>query len=129
MRIAVSYDHSAVAANEMLGVRADVEWLGEGTAGTVIVDLGLPPGFAPVTDDLDTLVASGQIDRYELTGRQILLYVTNVSGGQVYTFEYRLQARYPSTVQVPSSQVYDYYAPDQRASDPPQRITVTLGTP
>ena len=74
-------------------------------------------------------MTSGTIDRYELTGHQVLLYVTNMAAGKVYTFEYRLQARYPLTVQAPASRVYDYYAPDQQASVPPQRIRVTLGTP
>ena len=129
MRIAVSYDRSKLAVDEMVGVRANVELLGDQTAGTVIVDLGLPPGFTPVTGDLDKLVTSGQIDRYELTGRQVLLYVTGMAAGQVHTFEYRMQARYPAVVQAPGSQVYDYYTPDQRASAPPQRVTVTLGTP
>lgn len=128
-RISVSYDRSNLAVEETVGVRADVELLGDESAGTAIVDLGLPPGFTPVTDDLDKLVTSGQIDRYELTGRQVLLYVTGITAGQVRTFEYRLQAHYPADVQAPGSQVYDYYAPEQRASAPPQRITVTLGTP
>ena len=128
-RISVNYDRSELAVGETVGVRADVELLGDNAAGTVIVDIGLPPGFTPVTDDLDKLVASGAIDRYELTGHQVLLYVTNMAGGNTYTFEYRLQARYPLTVQAPASQVYDYYAPEQGASVPPQRITVTLGTP
>jgi uncharacterized protein YfaS (alpha-2-macroglobulin family) len=128
-RISVSYDRSELAVGETAGVRADVELLGDNAAGTVIVDVGLPPGFTPVTDDLDMLVASGTIDRYELTGHQVLLYVTNMAAGKVYTFEYRLQARYPLTVQAPASYVYDYYAPEQGASVPPQRITVTLGTP
>ena len=112
-----------------MGVRADVELLGDKAAGTVIVDLGLPPGFTPLADDLDMLVTSGRVDRYELTGNQVLLYVTNMAAGQVYTFEYRLQARYPLAVQAPASRVYDYYAPDQQTSAPPQRIKVTLGTP
>ena len=128
-RISVSYDRTSLAVDEMVGVRADVELLDGNGAGTVIVDLGLPPGFVPVTADLDQLMTSGQIDRYELTGRQVLLYVTGMTAGQVHTFEYRLQARYGAVVQVPGSQVYDYYAPDQGASTPPQRITVILGTP
>ena len=128
-RISISYDRSELAVGETVGVRADVELLGDNAAGTVIVDVGLPPGFTPITDDLDKLVTSGSIDRYELTGHQVLLYVTNMAGGKVYTFEYRLQARYPLTVQAPASRVYDYYAPDQGASVAPQRITVTLGTP
>ncbi len=129
LRISVSYDRSELAVDEMVGVRANLELLGDHTAGTVIVDLGLPPGFTPVTGDLDKLVTSGQIDRYELTGRQMLLYVTGMANEQVHTFEYRLQAHYPAVVQTPGSQVYDYYTPERRASAPPQRVTVTLRTP
>lgn len=129
MRINVTYDRTELEVNDLLGVRAEIELLTRGAAGTVIVQLGLPPGFTPVTEDLDALVEAGQIERYELAGQQIILYLTNVRGGQVYSFPYRLQARYPLSAQTTASQVYDYYAPDQRASEPPQRITVTLGTP
>ena len=129
MRIDVTYDRTELEVNDLLGVRAEVELLTPGEAGTVIVDLGIPPGFAPVMDDLQALVAAGQVERYELTGRQIILYLRDVRSGEVYSFNYRLQARYPVQAQTMPSQVYDYYAPDQRAAEPPQRITVTLGTP
>jgi hypothetical protein len=129
MRIDVTYDRTELEVNDLLGVRAEVELLTPGEAGTVIVDLGIPPGFVPVTEDLQALVDSGQVQRYELTGRQIILYLTNVRSGEVYSFNYRLLARYPLQAQTAPSQVYDYYTPDQRASEPPQRITVTLGTP
>jgi uncharacterized protein YfaS (alpha-2-macroglobulin family) len=95
----------------------------------LIVDLGVPPGFTPLTADLDALAANGQIERYELTGRQIILYLTNVPSGQVYDFTYRLQARFPIRAQTPNSTVYDYYTPEQQATEAPQRIVVTLGTP
>jgi len=129
LRVRVAYDRTELSVNDMVNVRATAELLAPGTAGTVIVDLGIPPGFAPVTADLDALVDAGTIDRYELTGRQIILYLTNVQSGQVYTFDYRLQARFPVRAQTPSSQAYDYYAPDQNDTEPPQRIIVTLGTP
>jgi hypothetical protein len=82
-----------------------------------------------VTEDLDALVEQGVIDRYELTGRQILVYLTNVPSGQVYTLNYRLLARFPIRAQTPSSQAYDYYTPDNQDTDAPQRIVVKLGTP
>ena len=129
LRVAVTYDRTELPVNEMVNVQAEVELLAQGTAGTVLVDLGIPPGFSPVTADLDALVDEGQVDRYELTGRQIILYLTNVKSGDVQTFDYRLQAKFPIRAQTPSSQAYDYYAPDQRVTDAPQRIVVTLGTP
>ena len=129
MRVSVTYDRTELAVNDTVQAQAEVELLAPGRAGTVVVDLGIPPGFAPVTADLDALVEAGQIERYELTGRQIILYLTDVENGRLYTLPYRLQAKYPIRAQTPASQVYDYYAPDQRATDVPQRIVVTLGTP
>jgi uncharacterized protein YfaS (alpha-2-macroglobulin family) len=129
MRVAVSYDRSELKVNETVQALATVELLAPGMAGTVLVDLGIPPGFAPVTADLDALAVEGAIDRYELTGRQIILYLTNVRSGETLSFAYRLQAKYPIRAQTPASQVFDYYAPDQGSIEPPQRITVTLGTP
>jgi hypothetical protein len=129
MRIDVAYDRTELQVNDVVNVRAEVELLEAGVAGTVLVDLGVPPGFSPLTEDLDTLVAQGTIDRYELTGRQILVYLTDVSSGQVITLNYQLLARFPIQAQTPSSQAYDYYTPDKRDTDAPQRIIVKLGTP
>jgi hypothetical protein len=129
MRVAVTYDRTELQVNETVQAVATVELLTRGMAGTVLVDVGIPPGFAPVTADLEALVKEGAIDRYELTGRQIILYLTNVRSGEVHTFAYRLQAKYPIRAQTPASQVFDYYAPEQRSIEPPQRMIVTLGTP
>jgi hypothetical protein len=129
LRLAVSYDRNELLVGEMLGVSAAVQLQGGATAATLIVELGLPPGFAPMTGDLDTLVAEEQIERYELTGRSIVLYLTDVAGGVVYHFDYRLQARLPLAAQSIGSQAYDYYAPEQRVSVGPARVTVALGTP
>ncbi len=129
MRVDVAYDRTELALNDTVNVEAEVELLAAGTAGTVLVDVGVPPGFSVRTDDLDALVEQDVIERYELTGRQIIFYLTNVSSGQVYTLPYRLQARYPLRAQTPASQAYDYYTPERRDVQPPQRITVTLGAP
>lgn len=129
MRVDVAYDRTELAVNDTVKVTAEVELLVPGQAGMVLVDLGVPPGFSPVSEDLDRLVESGAIDRYELTGRQILLYLTDVPEGKVYRFQYRLRARFPIKAQTGSSRAYDYYTPNRQDTQPPQRITVTLGTP
>jgi hypothetical protein len=129
VRIDVAYDRTTLQVNDVVNVTAEVELLAPGVAGTLLVDLGLPPGFRPLTEDLDGLVAQGLIARYELTGRQILVYMTNVPSGQVYRLPYRLQARFPIRAQTPSSQAYDYYTPEKQDTSTPQRIVVELGTP
>lgn len=129
VQIDVTYDRTELQVNDIVNVTAAVQLLAPGVAGTLLVDLGLPPGFSPLTEDLDALVAQGVIARYELTGRQILIYMTDVPSGQRYTLPYRLQARFPIQAQTPSSQAYDYYTPDQQDTATPQRIIVKLGTP
>ena len=129
VRIDVAYDRTTLQVNDVVNVTAEVELLAPGVAGTLLVDLGLPPGFRPLTEDLDGLVAQGLIARYELTGRQILVYMTNVPSGQLYRLPYRLQARFPIRAQTPSSQAYDYYTPEKQDTATPQRIVVELGTP
>jgi hypothetical protein len=129
MRLDVAYDRTELRVNDTVGVTATVELLAEGTAGTVVVDVGIPPGFTPLTADLDMLVEQGTVDRYELTGRQIIFYMTNVVSGRRYTLPYRLQARFPIRAQTMPSTAYDYYTPSTGDDAPPQRITVTLGTP
>ena len=127
--IDVTYDRHEMQLNDTVGVTARVEVATPGTVGTLLVDLGVPPGFTPLTSDLDALVAAKTVDRYEVTGRQIIFYLTNVARGEVRELHYRLLARYPIRGQTPPSTAYDYYAPDQSATEPPQRVTVTLGTP
>lgn len=129
VRIDVSYDKTELAVNDVVQVTAEVEVLAEGMVGTLLVDLGVPPGFSPQTDDLDALVEAGMISRYELTGRQIIFYLTDVPSGVVTTLTYGLQARFPIRAQAPQSTVYNYYAPEQQDTVAPKRIVVTLGTP
>jgi hypothetical protein len=86
------------------------------------------------TEDLDALVARfkdtppdyafAKIERYELTGRQVLVYVTNLSEGKPLEFSFRLRARFPLRRAKPGSNAYDYYNPDIAGDAPPQRIVV-----
>ncbi|MBW7884547.1 MAG: hypothetical protein H3C34_18290 [Caldilineaceae bacterium] len=129
MRVEVIYDRTELAVNESVTAMAEVELLDSNGAGTLLVSLGIPPGFTPVTEDLDALVAGRQVERYEVSERAIILYLTNVDAGEVLRFTYRLQARIPVQVQTPASEAYDYYTPERRATDEPQRINVRLNTP
>ncbi|HQK15779.1 MAG TPA: hypothetical protein PLJ78_17765, partial [Anaerolineae bacterium] len=134
--INVTYDRAELAVNDTVGVNVVVT-LNEGTAQSAIVDLGLPPGFSVETEDLARLVARYQdtpddyafakIERYELTGRQIILYVSDLTAGQPLEFSYRLRAKFPLKAQTPASTAYDYYNPGVAGEKSPQTLTVTGG--
>ncbi len=126
IEIRVTYDRTELEVNETVTQRVRVT-LREGRAQWVIVDLGVPPGFAVLTEDLDELVqrtADGptQVKRYEWTGRQVILYLENLSG--TVELEYRLRARFPMRAWSPAATVYDYYNPTLRAVQPPVQVVV-----
>jgi len=133
--IDVAYDRTELAVNDTVGVDVTVSLSEpEGVAEQAIIDLGLPPGFTVETEDLARLVdrfrdlpddyPHAQIKRFELTGRQIILYVKNLNGTEPLTISYRLRAKFPLVAQTRASQAYDYYNPDASADAAPQLLTV-----
>jgi hypothetical protein len=131
----VAYDRSELAVGET--VRVDVRFAPADPAATIasaMVEVGLPPGFSVVTEDLDALVSQGQsltsdsplpvIERYELAGRKLLVYVRNVSAEYPLTFSFRERARFPLRAQTAFSTGYDYYNPDLSAEQAPVVLEV-----
>lgn len=123
MHIEVEYDRTELQVNDRVRATATMR-LGEGEARMAVVDLGVPPGFAVLTDGLDAAVKNGKLSRYELTGRQIILYLEDVRGGEAITLEYGLQAKFPLRAQAPHSSTYDYYNPNLQGEAPPVRFVV-----
>jgi uncharacterized protein YfaS (alpha-2-macroglobulin family) len=135
LSIEVDYDRTELAVDDTVEVAVTVQ-LNEpgGRAEQALIDLGLPPGFQVQQGDLAALVARDNdvpedydlptIERFELTGRQILIYVRNLSGAQPLTFRYHLQAKFPLAVQTPASSAYDYYNPDIAGDYSPIQLVV-----
>lgn len=127
MEITVKYDRTQLEVNEILTAEATVEWKGPGIAKMVIVDLGIPPGFEVMAEDLAKLVEAGVIQKFNLTGRQIICYLEQVASGSPVTIKYRLKAKYPIRAQSGVSTAYVYYNPEVRASAQP--VTLQVGKP
>ncbi len=140
--IDVKYDRTNIAVNDTVAVNVTVSLNQAGArADSALIDLGVPPGFTVNAEDLDALVAYASVgahdkdvptdfagptlQRYELTGRQVLVYLNNLSNGQPYHFSYRLAAKFPLVAQTPASTAYDYYNPDVIGEAVPQMLTVT----
>jgi uncharacterized protein YfaS (alpha-2-macroglobulin family) len=96
-----------------------------GVVKMALVDLGVPPGFTVLTEDLSVLVEQGVIARYELTGRQIIIYLEDFSSERPLRFSYRLRARFPMRAQTPPSSAYDYYNPADLTLRAPLEVTVS----
>jgi hypothetical protein len=122
--IDVAYDRTALAVNDEVTVDVDVRLNQAGVVKMALIDLGVPPGFNVVTEDLGQLVEMGVIARYELTGRQIIVYLEDFSSEAPLSLSYRLQARFPMRAQTPPSSAYDYYNPSDVTVRAPLEVTV-----
>ncbi len=133
--IDVAYDRTELSINDKVEVAVDIR-LNQpgGVAESALIDLGIPPGFSVETGDLSALVAHYDdvledyafptIERYELTGRQVLVYISNLSAENPLSFSYHLRADYPISAQTPASNVYDYYNPEVSGVSVPQQLVV-----
>jgi uncharacterized protein YfaS (alpha-2-macroglobulin family) len=133
VQIDVAYDRTELTVDDTVQVNVQVA-LNQGTAESALIDLGVPPGFTVLSDDLSALVsrfddvpadyAYPTIERYDLTGRQILVYVSNLSAGNPLSFSFRLQAKYPLVAHTPASNAYDYYNPGVSGESAPMLLVV-----
>jgi len=123
--IDLDYDRTALAVNDEVTVDVGVKLNREGVVKMALIDLGVPPGFTVLTEDLSRLVEQGTIARYELTGRQIIIYLEDLASESPLAFSYRLRARFPMRAQTPPSSAYDYYNPTDMAVRAPLEVTVS----
>jgi len=124
MSIDVAYDTTTLKANDILTAKVTVRYNRPGVARMTIVDLGIPPGFEVQTAAFDKLKTAGVIQRYALTGRQVILYFETIPSGQPVVFDYQLRAKFPVKVKTPASVVYQYYEPELRDEAEPVELRV-----
>jgi hypothetical protein len=72
IEIDVNDDRTELKVNDTVRATATIR-LHDGEARMAVVDLGVPPGFNVLTEELDAAVKNGKLSQYELTGRQIIL--------------------------------------------------------
>jgi hypothetical protein len=110
--INVSYDRTKVKENDRIKVNVKITNLSKRVLNMVVVDLGIPPGFSVITDNLDNLKKSGFIKNYELTYNQIIVYFDKIE--KDIEFSYEIRANYPLKVNTGNYKVYEYYNPSNK---------------
>jgi uncharacterized protein YfaS (alpha-2-macroglobulin family) len=96
----------------------------------VMVDLGIPPGFDLLTEDLQSYQektagsASGRLEKFSLTAMQAILYFNSFAPDSTVTLRYRLRAKYPIRAHTFQSRVYEYYDPAVSATAKPIQLEV-----
>jgi hypothetical protein len=79
----------------------------------VMIDLGIPPGFDLLSEDLQSFQEkhsgdrSGGLEKFSLTRSQAILYFNALSPRRTVTLKYRLRAKYPIRARAFQSRVYE----------------------
>jgi uncharacterized protein YfaS (alpha-2-macroglobulin family) len=113
LSISIQYDRERLRVDETVTAVARVVNNMQQAAPMVILDLPIPGGFALEAGELDELVGSQRIARYQITARQAIVYFRQLDPGQSLELRYRLRATMPVKVAVPAAQAYEYYDPSR----------------
>jgi len=123
LSIDIDYDKTTLSQDDIVTCYVKVKNNISASANMVIVDLGIPPGFSVETGDLKALVGK-KIKKYNLTSRQVILYIERLDAGHPLEFSYRLKAKFPLKAKTPTSKVYKYYEPEVETLAEPVEIEV-----
>jgi uncharacterized protein YfaS (alpha-2-macroglobulin family) len=135
LSIHVAYDRTQLAANDIATATATIRNNTGKTANMVMVDLGIPPGFDLLSEDLQSYQEksaaspAGRLEKFSQTATQAILYFDSLGPNQTVTLTFRLHAKYPIHAHTFESRVYEYYAPDIHATAAPAQFDVTAATP
>jgi hypothetical protein len=124
LTIRVSYDRTRLSKDDTVRASVKMRYNGKSPTFMVIVDLGIPGGFAVENDSFEKMAAEKKIDKFQVTARQAILYFGKLEPGQEIEFSYDLRARYPIRVKTPVSEAYEYYSPDRRGMARPTELEV-----
>jgi len=126
LSIDVEYDKTTLEVDDIASATVTVtNNTPDSMAKMVILDIGLPPGFDLLDDDLRAAVEAGVLQKFEKTERQIIVYVEQISYGEPLVITYQIQARFPIKGSSGESEAHPYYDPDNSTQDEPTEFEVT----
>ncbi|MGA3371000.1 MAG: MG2 domain-containing protein [Terracidiphilus sp.] len=130
LSIDVAYDRTRLAQYDIATAKVTIRNNLTKTANMVMVDLGIPPGFDLLSEDLQSFQEktagqkSGRLEKFSLTATQAILYFNALSPAQTVSMSYRLRAKYPIHARTFQSRVYEYYDPEVNSTARPEQMEV-----
>jgi len=131
LAIEMKYDRTRLSQDEIVTGTAKIRNNLDKTAKMVMVDLGIPPGFELLSEDLQKMVEksagekSGRLEKFSMTATQAILYFDSIAPRDSFEVRYRLRAKYPIHAQGFASRVYEYYDPNVNATAKPVHFEVS----
>jgi uncharacterized protein YfaS (alpha-2-macroglobulin family) len=130
LSIDVAYDRTHLAQDDIATATATVKNNLPKSANMVMVDLGIPPGFDLLSEDLQSYQEKtagrkgGRLEKFSLTATQAILYFDSVPAGDTVRIPFRLRAKYPIRAKTFQSRVYEYYDPEVSSLMRPVQLEV-----
>ncbi len=130
LSIDIAYDRTQLAQDDIAAASATIKNNLTKTANMVMVDLGIPPGFDLLSEDLQDYqeksagLKSGHLSKFSLTATQAILYFDSLAPGDTVTVKFRLRAKYPIRARTFKSRVYEYYDPEVSSIARPVQMEV-----
>jgi len=119
----VSYDSTNISVDDTITATLTLDY--QGTAPQlkmILVDLRSPVGFAFNEEEFTAMVEEGTASHYELTGRQLLLYLSDIEAEKVYSYQYTLTAEKVIRATLQGVNAYDMYNPQLKDVEEPVEI-------
>src|SRR5205814_1421956 len=76
--VKVEYDRTKLSTKDMLKAKAILKYNGKIPTYMVMLDLGIAPGFTVDPGDFAEMVGKNKIKKFEITARQVILYLGDV---------------------------------------------------
>lgn len=114
LSIDVTYDKTDLFVDDTVKATVTLQNNEASVQNMVLVTLGIAPGFAVNTDNLQKYLTVGSISKFETTGRQLILYITKLDPSAKQVFEYSLQATMPVTAVDGGAEARMYYEPEKK---------------
>jgi uncharacterized protein YfaS (alpha-2-macroglobulin family) len=122
LEMAMAYDRTRLETGDLLHAQATLKYHGRVPTYMVMLDLGIPPGFAIDPEDFARMSSKKQIQKFSVTARTVTVYLGDVQPGDVLKFDYSLRARLPIRAKTPPAAAYEYYTPANRAEAAPVEL-------
>jgi len=130
LSIGVTYDRTHLAQDDIATATATIKNNMPKSANMVMVDLGIPPGFDLLSEDLQAYLEksagmkSGRLEKFNMTATQAILYFDSIAPSDTVVLHFRLRAKYPIRARTFQSKVYEYYDPDVHSVAAPAQFEV-----
>lgn len=125
LSVDIAYDRNKLVVDETVTASVSVTNNTDGIQNMALVTVGVPPGFEIERDDLQQYLQGGTLSKFEVTGKQLILYVSQLEAGATLTYDYRLRATMPVKASDGGGTVYPYYEPQKKSAVAEQQLEVT----